>query len=232
MKSIFKLTAVLSLICLIGLLSACKKQNLSELNTDLNNPYQLSFEIAEYEYYVDNLIFEKVKATQIENESLEFKDMSLYPGYFWIGEQTNADSVTLFLSLTYESNLNYTIDYTIDFIFLESFDNLVKIEEGTYEYKDASTLYNQLLNFNESENYINFRSSEYYEMFDDKKFFHQTDFFYMEDETMEITSVLHNQYSNQITIDLNLNAYFKMLSCGYYITHQIKEAKLKGILKI
>jgi len=192
----------------------------------------LSFDIAEYEYYVDNLIFEKIEATQIKNESLEVKDMALYPGYFWIGEQTNADSVTLFLSLTYQSNLNDTIDYTIDFIFDESLDNLVKLEECTYEYKDASTLYSQLLNFNEYSNYINFRSSEYYEVFDDKKFFHQTDFFYMEDETMEITSVLYNQYSNQITIELNLNAYFKMLSCGYYITHQIKEANLKGILII
>lgn len=195
MKSIFKLTAVLSLICLIGLLSACKKQNLSELNTDLNNPYQLSFEIAEYEYYVDNLIFEKIEATQIENESLEVKDIALYPGYFWIGEQTNADSVTLFLSLTYQSNLNDTIDYTLDFIFIESLDNLMELEEGTYEYKDASFLYNQLLSFNESENYINLRSSEYYQAFDDKKLFQQTDFFYMEDETIEITSVLYNQYS-------------------------------------
>jgi len=133
MKSIFKLTTSISLICLISLLSACKKQNLSELNADLVNPYQLN---------------------------------------------------------------------------------------------------NKLLNFSESDNYINFRSSDYYHFGGTKKCFYQTDYFYFENEIMEITDIVYNQNANQINIKLNLNAYFKKLSCGFIITHQIKDAKLKGIIKL
>lgn len=207
--------------------------------------YYLSFDAIEYDYsHPENQDAVSVYAEQDMDLELSFKDLTTLDRYlfFAYGVDLPSDSIAIMGNLRFVQTPNVFEQEIVDleFVLLESLENLTLNTDSTYSYISNEILYQSLVelewgnifdtgNPSPSQILLTFPFSV-----EDESLPHSlltSYMFYFPHEDLTLSSINYIEEKDAIELAGNFTVDLKMLSCGFYSTHLVSDAEFIALIK-
>ena len=229
---------LLSFISLIIIFLGCAKENTNALKSDgpevseKSSSFEglMKFEMREYTYDGETHEFTTYSAFQRE-EPVKIYRASLYYDETQFVEIVD-DSILLHIPINFDivsPDSTYIQSLFLSFDYWEDLNKLVPISENEYSYMSKEQFFESLALQGLKQGLYKSRTS----MFDFGFADNLSDYYfgvnrifdwYFEDEKLEITHMEWNQKDELIQLTGTFGAYLKMPSCGWWITHDVRNA--------
>ena len=233
----------------IVLLSSCEEVFINEAaiaaQPDDVSSYYLSFDAIEYDYSnPENQDAVSVYAEQDMDMELSFKDLTTLDRYlfFVYGADLPADSIAILGNLRFVQTPTVFEQEVMDleFVLVESLENLTLNADSTYSYISNEILYQRLMelewgnvfdtgNPSPSQILLTFPFSVEEESF---PYGLLTSYmFYFQHEDLTLSSINYIEEKDAIELSGNFTVDLKMPSCGFYSTHLVSDAEFIALIK-
>jgi len=233
MRLLFVLSVI---ICLVS----CGK-NIEDVNQKSTDNFFLNFEIQAYENWVElNDQKFSVESSQDLSYGVHISKHDYYNNGIYISERNNSPD-SLFVNTAIRFNITKAeLDsfkvYEIQFVYKEAKENLIEESDSTYSYISNKALYHKLGQYLWSENVFEDLNQMIFRIPNETSEFSldmplTSSGFNLEHEQFELTKIIYNEDSDQIEVEGTFDITVKLLSCGYVLFYEVKNANFLALIE-